>query len=264
MNSTVELVDSHCHLDFESFDEDREQVLANAAEAGIKRLINPGINLETSERAVALAQQYRGVYAAVGYHPYDASEINGESLTALSQLTEQPKVVAIGEIGLDYYRDRAPRVDQIRAFEAQLDLAKSLELPVIIHQREAAADTMAILRRWGAGRNHPGLVLHAFSGDEKMVEEAVALGFYIGIGGPITFKNAKGLPDIVQAIPLSHMIIETDAPFLSPHPYRGKRNEPARLVLIAQKLAHLFGLSLEVLAGQFRRNTEALFHLPTT
>jgi TatD DNase family protein len=123
---------------------------------------------------------------------------------------------------------------------------------------------MAILRRWGAGRNHPGLVLHAFSGDEKMVEEAVALGFYIGIGGPITFKNAKGLPDIVQAIPLSHMIIETDAPFLSPHPYRGKRNEPARLVLIAQKLAHLFGLSLEVLAGQFRRNTEALFHLPTT
>ena len=263
MNSTVELIDSHCHLDFESFDQDREQVLANAAEAGITRLINPGINLEASQRALALARQCPGVYAAVGYHPYDAAEVNQQTLAILTGLAKQPEVVAIGEIGLDYHRDRSSKVDQTRAFEAQLDLAKSLNLPVIIHQRDAAQDTMSMLRQWGVGGNHPGLVLHAFSGDEVMVEEAVALGFYIGIGGPITFKNAKKLPDIVRTIPLNHLLIETDAPFLSPHPHRGKRNEPARLVLIAQELARLFGLSLDVLANQVRNNTEALFHLST-
>jgi TatD DNase family protein len=180
----------------------------------------------------------------------------------LQELAADDKVVAIGEIGLDYYRDRAPRPEQRRAFEAQLTLAKAVRLPVIIHQREAAADTMAILRQWGGDGHHPGLVLHAFSGDQAMAEEAVTLGFYIGLGGPITFKNAGELLNIVKEMPLDRILIETDAPFLSPHPYRGKRNEPARVRLIAEKLAELLAVEVDELAGQVTANTESLFHLP--
>jgi len=258
----VDIIDSHCHIDFETFDEDREAVLTNAGEVGVRRLINPSIDLETSRRVVDLAQQHPNIYAAVGFHPYDAPKVNDDTLAALTEMAKASKVVAVGEIGLDYYRDRAPKSEQIRAFEAQLSLAKSLDLPVIIHQREAASDTMAILRQWGASGHHPGLVLRAFSGDEAMVEEAVWLGFYMGIGGPITFKNAKRFPDIVQTMPLDHILIETDAPFLSPHPYRGKRNEPARVVLVAEKLAQLFGLELTALVEQVTANTERLFRLP--
>jgi TatD DNase family protein len=233
-----------------------------AAEVGVKRLINPGVELANSRRVVDLVGQYPGIYAAIGFHPYDASQVTDETLVTLETLADNPKVVAIGEIGLDYYRDRASKADQRRAFEAQLELARSLNLPVIIHQREAAADTMAILRRWGASGDHPGLVLHAFSGDRAMAEEAVALGFYLGIGGPITFKNARDLPDIVKEVPLERILVETDAPFLSPHPYRGKRNEPARVRLVAEKLAELLAIELDLLAAKVTVNTETLFHLP--
>jgi len=258
----VELIDSHCHLDFEQFDEDREQVLANAAEAGVKRFINPSIDLETSRRVVKLAERYANLYAAVGFHPYGASEVNEEALGRLAELAAQPKVVAIGEIGLDYYRDRASKEVQYQAFEAQLALAKRLNLPVIIHQREAAADTMAVLRRWAQDGGQPGLVLHAFSGDAAMVEEAAALGFYMGVGGPITFKNAPEFVEVARRMPLDKILVETDAPFLSPHPYRGKRNEPARVALVAEKLAQLFQMELSVLGEQLTTNTEMLFQLP--
>jgi TatD DNase family protein len=258
----VYLIDSHCHIDFEQFDADRDQVLSEAAAAGVKRLINPGTDLDSSYRAVKLADTYPDIYAAIGFHPYDAPQVNDETLVALTELSANPNVVAIGEIGLDYYRDLAPRAEQHRAFEAQLSLAKTLGLPVIIHQREAAVDTMAVLRQWGAHGDHPGLVLHAFSGDQMMVEEAVELGFYMGIGGPITFKNAGSLLDVVKMMPLERILIETDAPFLSPHPYRGKRNEPARVRLVAQKLAELLTVELADLAEQVTVNTETLFHLP--
>lgn len=257
----MNLIDSHCHLNFESFDQDRDQVLQRAQDVGITRIINPGINLETSQQAVALSQKYEGVYAAVGFHPYDAAQVNDETLQALAALSKTESVVAIGEIGLDYYRDRASKVDQIAAFEAQLDLARQLDLPVIIHQREAAADTMAILRQWAAGSDHPGLVLHAFSGDAAMVDEAASLGFYMGIGGPITFKNARELPDIVRAMPLARIVVETDAPYLTPHPYRGKRNEPAYVRLVAEKLAELFDLRVNLFATQVTQNTETLFRI---
>jgi TatD DNase family protein len=258
----VDLIDSHCHLNFEQFDADRDQVLRNAAEVEVRRFINPSIDLETSQRVVTLAGRYPNLYAAVGFHPYEASKVNEATLANLAQLAAASKVVAIGEIGLDYYRDRAPKADQYQAFEAQLALAKKLNLPVIIHQREAAEDTMAILRQWGKDGEHPGLVLHAFSGDVAMVEEAVSLEFYMGIGGPITFKNARNFPNVVQAMPLDKILIETDAPFLSPHPYRGKRNEPARVVLVAEKLAQLFHLDLAALAQRVTTNTETLFQLP--
>ena len=258
----MRLIDSHCHIDFNTFDADRDQVLARAAQTGVKQLINPSTDMASSRRVVELAKRYANVYAAVGVHPYDAPQIDDNSLAELKGLSADPNVVAIGEIGLDYYRDRAPRSAQIRAFEAQLSLAKSLNLPVIIHQREAAADVMAILRQWAGQGAHPGLVLHAFSGDETMLAEAASLGFFMGIGGPITFKNAKTLPGIALKIPLKQLLVETDAPFLSPHPFRGKRNEPARVALVAQKLARLFNLDIDELAEQVSRNTEILFHLP--
>jgi len=255
------MIDSHCHLDFPHFDQDRDQVLARAVEAGVRAIINPGTDLESSRRAVALAEKYDSVFAAVGVHPHDASTLDEHVLTELRRLAAHPKVVAIGEIGLDDYRDLSPRPQQRAAFEAQLALAAELDLPVIVHQRESAADVMATLRSWAAG-GHPGCVLHAFSGNETMAHEAVALGFFVGVGGPLTFKNARRLPEIVVGLPLSHLLVETDAPYLTPHPHRGKRNEPAYVALVARRLAELRGLSLEELSHPLTDNPRRLFRLP--
>ena len=256
------MIDSHCHLDFPQFDEDRDEVLSRADDASVTAVINPGTDLESSRRAVALAERYDYVYAAVGVHPHDASTLGQRTLSELRQLATHSKVAAIGEIGLDYYRDLSPRAEQRSAFEAQLTLAADLDLPVIIHQRESGADVMAALRDW-AGDGHSGCVLHAFSGDQVMADEAVSLGFYIGVGGPLTFKNARRLPDIVPHLPLSCLVVETDAPYLTPHPYRGKRNEPAYMVLVAERLAQLRGLSLDELSKQVTENTLRLFRLPS-
>lgn len=255
------IIDSHCHLDIAAFDDDRAEVLQRAIAAGVDRLINPGIDLASSQRAHHLAKAHPQVYCAVGFHPYDAPDLDTAALNTLQDLAHHPKTVAIGEIGLDYYRAIAPKDEQHRAFERQLALADALDLPVIIHQREAAADTMHILRDWAQG-GHPGLVLHAFSGDVAMVEEAVELGFYMGLGGPVTFKNAADLRDIARHIPLDRLLLETDAPYLSPHPHRGQRNEPARLPLVAQKLADLFEIDEAGLIAHTTRNTETLFRLP--
>lgn len=253
------LIDSHCHLNFNTFEADRAEVLARAEAAGITAIINPGINLENSREVVALAEQYPQVYAAIGFHPNDAAKCDEAALVELRRLASHPKVVAIGEIGLDYYWDESPRPVQQRVFEEQLALAKELDKPVIIHQREAAVDTMAILRQWGAAQQHPELVLHSFSGDQAMAEEAIALGFYIGISGPITFKNARDLPGIVAALPVNRLLVETDAPFLTPHPYRGKRNEPAYVKLIAERVAAIKQLSLVDMSRILTENTLTLF-----
>jgi TatD DNase family protein len=256
------MIDSHCHLDFPHFDEDRDEVLSRAIDAGVTAVINPGTDLKSSRRAVALTERYDNVYAAVGVHPHDASTLGEQTLSELRQLATHPQIVAIGEIGLDYYRDLSPRAEQRTAFEAQLTLAADLDLPVIIHQRESGTDVMAALRSW-AGDGHPGCVLHAFSGDRAMADEAVSLGFYIGVGGPLTFKNARRLPEIIPHLPLSCLVVETDAPYLAPHPYRGKRNEPAYMVLVAERLAQLCDLSLDELSKQVIENTLRLFRLPS-
>lgn len=259
--SGMQLIDSHCHLDFPEFDPDREAVLARARTAGVSRLVNPGADLRSSQRAVALAETYPEVYAAVGVHPHDASTLDDQTLARLRQLATHPKVVAIGEIGLDYYRDLSPRAQQRAAFHAQLELAAELRLPVIVHQREAADDVLTILRAW-AGRLTSGGVLHAFSASHlAMAKEALAMGFYIGIGGPITFANAGKLRETVPKLPLERLLIETDAPYLTPHPYRGQRNEPAHLVWVARRLAELHGVPLGALAGQVSDNTRRLFRL---
>ncbi len=255
----MNLIDSHCHLDLAQFDEDRDAVLNRAQQTGVNRLINPATDLPSSRRAVTLATRYKSVFAAIGFHPYDAPLVDDHTLAELTALAQNPKVVAIGEIGLDYYRDRAPKTAQFTAFERQLQLAESLKLPVIIHQREAAADTMSILRAWVSGGSATGAVLHAFSGDVAMAEEAVSLGFYLGIGGPLTFKNARFLPDVVTHVSPKNLLVETDAPFLSPHPFRGKRNEPARVTLVAHKMAELLATDTASLAQQLTKNTERLF-----
>jgi TatD DNase family protein len=254
------MIDSHCHLDFPHFDNDRDHVLARAAQAGVTTILNPGTDLTSSRRAVALAERYDSVYAAVGIHPHDASTLDKQTLAELRYLAVHPKVVAIGEIGLDYYRDLSPREQQRSAFTAQLALADELELPVIVHQRESGMDVMAALREWGVD-DHPGCVLHAFSGDRAMADEAVSLGFFIGLAGPLTFQNARRLPEIVLDLPLGVLVIETDAPYLAPHPFRGKRNEPAYAVLVAERLAELRHLPLDQLAEQVTDNTRNLFRL---
>jgi TatD DNase family protein len=256
------LIDSHCHLHFNAFDADRAEVLNRAKAAGVEAIITPSINLDDSRQVVALAQTTPQLYAAIGFHPNDAVGFDEAALAELHQLAHQPKVVAIGEIGLDYYWDEAPRPVQRRVFEQQLELARQLNKPVIIHQREAAEDTMAVLRQWAAGSPHPGLVLHSFSGDMAMAEEAVALGFYLGISGPVTFKNARALPEIVTTLPLERLLVETDAPFLTPPPFRGKRNEPAHVKLVAERIATLRHLPLAELSRQLTHNTVSLFKLP--
>lgn len=256
------LIDSHCHLNFNAFDEDRADVLANATEVGIIAFINPATNLKNSQQIVTMAEEIPALYAAIGFHPNDTAEFDQSALDRLRKLASHPKVVAVGEIGLDYYWDKVSRPIQQEVFERQLALAREIEKPVIVHQRESADDIMTVLRQWGARQDHPGLVLHSFSGDMAMAEEAVTLGFYIGISGPVTFKNARDLPDIVAAIPPDRLLVETDAPFLSPHPFRGKRNEPARVKLIAERIADLQGVSFPAMSQILTANTASLFKLP--
>jgi TatD DNase family protein len=256
------LIDSHCHLNFNAFDEDRPDVVARAKAEGVVAFINPGTNLQDSQQIIVLAEEIPELYAAVGVHPNDAAAFDQAALAQLRELAGHPKVVAIGEIGLDYYWDEAPRPVQRRVFEQQLALAKEIGKPVIIHQRDSAVDTMDVLRQWGANGDHPGLVLHSFSGDQAMAEEAIDLGFYIGLSGPVTFKNARELPGIVASLPPERLLIETDAPFLSPHPFRGKRNEPARVKLVAERVAELQNLTLAETSRRLTENTISLFKLP--
>lgn len=240
------LVDTHCHLDFGSFDEDREEVIERARTSGIVRILNPGININSSKAAVELSEQYPEIYTAVGVHPNDGLSWNHETKAQLRQLAEHPKVVAIGEIGLDFYRDSTPKGLQAEIFTEQLGLAAELSLPVIIHSRDSIPEVLEILAAWclkleddqSPMTDRPG-VLHSFSGDENQAKKTNQLNLLIGITGPVTFRNAQELQDLVIRLPLDRLLVETDAPFLSPHPRRGKRNEPANVSLVAEKVADL-------------------------
>lgn len=263
------LIDSHCHLDFSKFDRDRETVVQRAREAGVEFIINPGYNLESSRRAVALTERYPEVYAAVGVHPHEAKTVTDEVIAELRLLAAQPKVVAIGEIGLDFYRDLSPRDVQRRVFRQQLALATELDLPVIVHDREAHSEVMAILAGYlkfqtsnlKVGDSELKGVLHAFSGDRAMAEKVFDLGFCLGIAGPVTFRNARRLRALVRGLPLKRLLIETDAPYLAPHPYRGKRNEPARVALVAAAVAELHGVGKTEVGEQTAAAARQLFGL---
>lgn len=258
------LADTHCHLMLSDFDQDRSQVLARAREAGVNRLLVPGLDLATSRSAVELAEQHPQVFAAVGVHPHYAETWNNVTETEFRMLARSPKVVAIGEIGLDYYRNLSRPEIQRAAFKAQLDLAAELERPVVIHNRQAIDDIMDHLLTWSMDLP-PKLdgkagVLHANSADLETAKKAIARGFYIGVAGPVTYRNAQALHQITGQLPLERQILETDAPFLAPHPNRGKRNEPAYVRLIAERFAELHSISLTEAATKTSQNATNLFN----
>jgi len=261
----VQLWDTHCHLNLNNFAEDLAEVLLRAHQAGVSRILVPGIDLQTSQQALDLAEKHPEIYAAVGIHPNDGLTWTEETLPRLRQLAAHPRCVAIGEIGLDYYRDRCPRDLQQTIFQAQLKLAGEMNLPVIIHNREASDDVLPILEAWAATlppalKERPG-VLHSFSASASMADRALAINFYLGFTGPVTYKNADELRRVALSTPLERMLVETDAPFLTPVPHRGKRNEPAYIPLIADRIAALRGLALDEFAAATTANAVRLFRL---
>jgi len=270
----MSLTDTHCHLDFHKFDPDREAVLERAAQAGVKRILIPGLTLTSSKSVIKLAETQPPLFAAIGTHPTEITP--GEKLMpeAIRDLGQHPKVKAIGEIGLDYYWDTAPHDIQKQFLREQLELASELNLPVVIHCREkgdandgdCAADLLTILegwiselRRWNSPlAKHPG-VLHSFSGSLITAKKALELSFYLGITGPVTYKNAESKREVVKSLPLERLLIETDAPFLAPALQRGKRNEPAFVREIADKIAQLHSRNLEEVAFITSMNARQLF-----
>jgi TatD DNase family protein len=268
------LVDAHAHLDDRAFAADREAVIARAVAAGVSRILTVGVDLPSSRAAVALADKHPAVYAAVGLHPHDARKWHEATARELRALAQHPRVVAIGETGLDFYRNLSPREAQIAAFRAQLALADELGLPVIIHDREAHSEVMAILREWltqvrspqsevrSPGAEVGGLargVLHAFSGDLTMAEEISRLGFFIALGGPLTFANARRPVEIARQLPLERLLLETDCPYLTPEPFRGRRNEPAYVRYVAERLAQIRAQPVEIVAKATTQNALTLF-----
>ena len=257
------LVDTHCHLDDDSFASDRDEVVARAAAVGVGRIVVPAIDLGNVEAVLELTAGVEGVYAAVGVHPNSAADWQDDWIDELRRLAAHPKVVAIGEIGLDYYWDKTPMEIQHHALARQLELAHELHLPVIIHNREANADILAQLAASPLrGGDRPG-VLHSFSGDWSMAEAALAMGFYLGFTGPLTYKKADEMRAVATRAHLDRILIETDAPYLTPQPYRGKRNEPAYVRFVAERLAELRGLAVEEIARITTANAERLFQLPS-
>ena len=255
------LTDTHCHLDFRNYDHDRRAVLERAWDSGLERILVPGIDLQTSQAALELADQHPNIFAAVGVHPNSAMLWDDSNLPFLEEMATHPKVVAIGEIGLDYYRDHSPHALQKQILSQQLELAERCKLPVVIHTRNASsedrtciADTLEILAEY----SNRG-VLHSFSGNLIEATQTLDQGFFLGITGPITFKNAHEIRSVVSELPLDSFLIETDGPFLTPHPYRGKRNEPANVRFVAEKISEVVNQPLDVVAKMTTKNAQRLF-----
>ena len=250
------LIDSHAHIQLDKFDADRGAVLEQAQEAGVHAIMVIGFDLETSRGAIALAEKYDQIYATVGMHPHDAKDLHDETMHIFRDLAAHPKVLALGEMGLDYYRNLSPRSIQKAAFERQLDLAEELDLPIVIHNREAYHDIVPILQ---ARRGKVRGVMHCFSGDVEIMHQSLALGFHIGIGGPVTYRKSDTLQEVAQKVPADALLVETDCPWLAPQFRRGKRNEPAYVRATAEKIAELRGISLEEIGEITTQNFEDLF-----
>ncbi|MDO8886309.1 TatD family hydrolase [Candidatus Oleimmundimicrobium sp.] len=234
------LIDTHIHLDLYQ-NTNIDELVDEALQKGVKILIDVGIDILSSRLAVKFAEKYSNVYAVTGIHPHEAKFVNEKTLEELKALVNNPKIVAVGEIGLDYYRNLSPKDLQKKAFLAQLNLAKSLDLPVVVHDRDAHEDVIKMLKEV----NFPSgkVLIHCFSGDVNFLNEVLKMGYYISIGGPVTFKNAKKVVEVVKNVPLERLLLETDGPYLAPHPHRGKINRPVFIPLIAQKIADIRGIS---------------------
>jgi TatD DNase family protein len=250
------LIDTHAHIQINAFDADRVDVLERACAAGVGRIITVGYDLPSSQASVALAAEYPQIYATAGIQPHYAQETSAAQLAELEALLQQPKVAALGEIGLDYHHHRAPREAQHDLFRTQLAIARAYELPVVIHSREAQADTVRILSESAQGML---IVMHAFSGDWSYATACLELGAYISFAGPVTFPKATSLHEVAQRAPLDRILIETDCPYLSPHPFRGKRNEPAHVRLVAERIAALRRIRVDDMIEAIWANAQRAF-----
>jgi len=254
-----ELFDTHVHLNNEQFNQDLDEVFGRMQEAGVTRVLCAAFDLKSSEETANMAGGRPSVVASVGVHPHDAEEVPDDYLARLEQLVRRPGVVAMGEMGLDYYRDLSPRPIQQRVFREQLALVRELNMPVIIHSRDAFGDLLEILR---SDRISPaGGVMHCFSGSWEVARESIGMGFYISLAGPVTFKNAAKLKEIAVKVPLERLLIETDCPYLAPEPFRGRRNEPAHVRCVAEHIAQLRGITIEEVALATTANAKKLFNL---
>ncbi|SFF03279.1 TatD family hydrolase [Alteribacillus iranensis] len=253
------LFDTHVHLNIEQFEEDLLETITRAQENGVTLMNVVGFDHATIKKAIQLAEEYEFIYASVGWHPVDAIDMTPKELDWLKELSSHPKVVALGEMGLDYHWDKSPKDVQKEVFRKQIHLAKEVDLPIIIHDREAHEDIVEILKEEKA--EETGGIMHCFGGDLEIAKQCLDMNFYISFGGPVTFKNAKLPKEVAKEIPLDRLLVETDSPFLAPHPYRGKRNEPAYVRLVAEKIAELKEIPLEQLAEQTTKNAKNLFKI---
>ncbi|MDE0582833.1 TatD family hydrolase [Planococcus sp. A6] len=252
-------IDTHVHLNADQYDEDLQEVIDRALNSKVEKMVVIGFDRKTIKRAIELAEQYDFIYAVVGWHPVDAIDCTDEDLEWIEQLAAHEKVVGIGETGLDYHWDKSPRDIQQQVFRKQIQLAKRVKLPIIIHNREATEDVLTILREEDA--QEVGGVMHCFGGSVETAQESIKMNFMISLGGPVTFKNAKKPKEVAAEIPLEHLMIETDAPYLAPHPYRGKRNEPSYVPLVAEEIARLKELPVETVAEATTENAKRFYKL---
>ncbi|HIV74431.1 MAG TPA: TatD family hydrolase [Candidatus Pseudogracilibacillus intestinigallinarum] len=253
------LFDTHVHLNADQFIEDREETINRALEAGVTKMVVVGFDEETIRLAIEIAETYDFIYAAVGWHPVDAIDYKESHLEWLEELTKHEKVVALGEMGLDYYWDTSPKDIQADVFRKQIHLAKKVNMPIIIHNREATADIIKILQEENAAE--VGGIMHCYSATREELQACLEMNFYISLAGPVTFKNAKEVKEVAKVVPLDRLLIETDAPYLAPHPYRGKRNEPAYVKLVAEEIARLREMSLEDVSRITTENALKIFRL---
>ena len=252
-------IDTHCHLNFDSFDDDRDAMIERALAAGVEHMIVPATDLRNCPDVIKLAEQYDSVYCAVGVHPNSTADWRPSHIDEIRAFSAHERVVAIGEIGLDYYWDKSPHEAQQTAFREQMELADELELPVIVHNRDSSNDVIELIAASPlVGKPNSG-VLHSFSATATVAQQALDLGFYLGFTGPLTFKKADALRAIAATVPLNRILLETDAPFLAPHPKRGKRNEPALVPLIADRMAALHGMSVAEIGRITTANAQRLF-----
>jgi len=252
-------IDTHVHLNAEQYNDDLEEVINRALDAGVEQMVVIGFDRKTIERAIALAEQYDFIFAVVGWHPVDAIDCTEEDLNWIESLAKHEKVVAIGETGLDYYWDKSPKDVQQEIFRKQIQLAQRVNLPIVIHNRDATEDVIRILKEEHAERT--GGVMHCFGGSVETAKVCIEMNFMISLGGPVTFKNAKKPKEVATEIPLEWLMIETDAPYLSPHPHRGKRNEPSLVPLVAEEIARLKDVPVEEVARVTSENAKRFFRI---